>query len=78
MVLSVRPPGAEDEAFEDYSYFELKLAFESVSAEECRQFTHSLDGARLLLGPLILQRHHYGELPPWLDEGENAPARPPT
>lgn len=78
VVLSVRPPGAEDEAFEDYSYFELKLAFESVSAEERRQFTHSLDGARLLLGPLILQRHHYGELTPWLDEGENAPARPPT
>ncbi len=79
VVLSIRPPGAEDEAFEDYSYFELKLAFESVSTEERRQFTHSLNGAqRLLLGPLILQRHRYGELPPWLDEGENAPARPPA
>jgi hypothetical protein len=78
VVLSVRSPGAEDEAFEDYSYFELKLAFGSVSAEERRQFTHSLDGTRLLLGPLILQRNRYGELPPWLDEGEDASASPPS
>lgn len=75
-VLSVRPPGVEDEAFEDYSYFELKMVLGSISAEERRQFTHSLDGARLLLKPLILQRYRYVGLPPWLDGGMRQPARP--
>lgn len=78
VVLSVWPPGVEDEAFEDYSYFELKMVLGSAPAEEGRQFTRSLNEARLLLGPLIFQRHPYVGDPPWLDEGEDAPARPPS
>jgi hypothetical protein len=72
LVLTVWPPGAEDDAFEYYSYFELKMVLGSISAEDRRRFTHSLDGARFLLGPLILQRHPYVGHPPWLDGGEDA------
>jgi len=76
VVLSVWLPGTEDEAFEDYSYFELEMALGSASAEERWQFTNSLDRVRLLLlGPLILQRYPYVGHPPWLD-GEDAPVGP--
>jgi len=79
LVLTVRPPGAEDDAFEYYSYFELKMVFGSVSAEDRRRFTHSLDWALFLLGPLILQRYRYVGHSPWLDGGGRMrqPARHP-
>jgi hypothetical protein len=67
VVLTVWPPRAEKNAAEDYSYFELKLAFASVSNEDRRLFTESLDGARMLAAPVILQRYRYAEHSTWFD-----------
>jgi hypothetical protein len=77
VALTVWPPGADDDASEPYSYFELKLAFANVSDEDRRFLTRSIDGARMLAAPLILQRYRYVAHSPWLDGGEDdATVRP--
>jgi hypothetical protein len=76
LVLTVQPPGTEEDASEYYSFSELKTALEHLSADDRRLVTQSVNGARLLLAPLILQRHPFIGYPPWLDDGVDAPVRP--
>ncbi|MGY1988350.1 hypothetical protein ACI792_19210 [Blastococcus sp. SYSU DS0669] len=76
VALTVWPPGADDDASEPYSYFEMKLAFANVSDEDRRFLTQSIDGARMLAAPLILQRYRYVAHSPWLDGEDDATVRP--
>ena len=75
-VFAIRPPGGGE--FEPYSYFELNLAWINLSPEEKRQYASSMDEARkLMIGPLVAQRHRYNDGPSWLD-GEPPADTPPS
>ncbi|MGY1825203.1 hypothetical protein [Blastococcus sp. SYSU DS0541] len=76
VAVTVWPPGGENDPPEEYSYFELRLAFVNLSEEDRQLFTKSISGARGLFAPLLLQRYRYVEQPPWLDEP--GPTQHPT
>lgn len=76
VVLRVWPPGAGQEAIETYNLFELGMALGSLSSEDRRRFTESLEEARSLVAPLILQRYRYVAHVPWLDDRDAHPPQP--
>lgn len=80
VVVTVWPPGTADDEAEVFSYFELRCALSNVDADDQQRLTGSLEGARLVFAPLLLQRYRYVEHVPWLDGGQesaaNLPARP--
>lgn len=77
VVITAWRPGAavvESEA-EFFSYFELKMLFGNLPEEELAFFTESLEKARGLFAPLLLQRYPYVGHPLWIDgEGDAAAA----
>ncbi len=77
VVVTVWPPGAADDEAEVFSYLELRIAVVNVNAEDWERLTGSLEGARLVFAPLLLQRYRYVEHVRWLDGEEELPASPP-
>ncbi len=74
LVVTVWLPGAAESDAELFSYFELKLLFGNLPDEEVGLFTKSLEEARGLFAPLLLQRYPYVGHPTWIDdEGDAAP-----
>jgi hypothetical protein len=78
VVVTIWPPGVPAEAEgEDFSYLELELLFDNLPKEESASFMNSLQEARGLFAPLILQRYPYVGNPTWIDdEGDATSARP--
>ncbi len=77
VVITAWPPGAAESEGEFFSYFELRMLFGNLPDEELASFTNSLQDARGLFAPLLLQRYPYVGHPTWIDdEGDAASARP--
>jgi hypothetical protein len=73
-VAKVWPPGAEQDAFEDYTHSDLESVFEGLSSEERQQLTSSVESARALVLPMLLRRHIYVDGPDWVDDESDEPS----
>lgn len=72
VVITLSLPGAAGADTELFSYFELKMLLSNLPDNEVGLFTKSLQQARGLVAPLLLQRHPYVGNPTWMDDEGDA------